>query len=185
MERTNSIVYKIADTAEEFEQIHRLNYETFVGEIPQHAINKEGLLIDKFHQQNQYAIAKQNNEVLGMLAFNPKRPFSLDLKVPNLDDFLPQGSDAIELRLLSIRPDKRGGTIFINLISKVAEWGATQNYTFEYIFISGTTRQLKLYTKLGFEPFYNLVGKEGAWYQPMRLDARKFFKQHGSKLKSS
>ena len=30
------MIYKIANTAEEYEQIFKLNYETFVDEIPQH-----------------------------------------------------------------------------------------------------------------------------------------------------
>ena len=30
------MIYKIANTQEEYEQIFKLNYETFVDEIPQH-----------------------------------------------------------------------------------------------------------------------------------------------------
>jgi len=33
--------FRIADSAEEFEAIHRLNYRTFVEEIPQHPANPE------------------------------------------------------------------------------------------------------------------------------------------------
>jgi len=36
-------------------------------------------------------------------------------------------------------------------------------------FISATTRQLELYKKIGFAPFDELVGIEGAFYQPMRI----------------
>ena len=46
---TSSLRFKIASEANEFEQIHRLNYKTFVEEIPQHATNQEHVLIDKFH----------------------------------------------------------------------------------------------------------------------------------------
>jgi len=46
------ITYKVASTENEFEQIHRLNYKTFVLEIPQHQQNKEQKLIDRFHLQN-------------------------------------------------------------------------------------------------------------------------------------
>ena len=34
------MIYKIANTAEEYEQIFKLNYETFVEEIPQHEKNE-------------------------------------------------------------------------------------------------------------------------------------------------
>jgi hypothetical protein len=33
--------FRIADSEEEFEAIHRLNYRTFVEEIPQHPANPE------------------------------------------------------------------------------------------------------------------------------------------------
>ena len=35
-----TLLYKIADTPTEFEQIHALNYRTFVEEIPQHERNE-------------------------------------------------------------------------------------------------------------------------------------------------
>jgi len=53
-------LYKVAATADEFEQIHRLNYQTFVGEIPQHSPNPEGRLVDKFHAENTYLIGVRN-----------------------------------------------------------------------------------------------------------------------------
>ncbi len=37
----DGLLYKIAGLDSEFEQIHRLNYETFVEEIPQHGENPE------------------------------------------------------------------------------------------------------------------------------------------------
>jgi aspartate aminotransferase-like enzyme len=40
--------------------------------------------------------------------------------------------------------------------------------------ISGTTRQLKLYRHLGFEPFGPLVGTPGAMFQPMYLTRQRF-----------
>jgi hypothetical protein len=38
------------------------------------------------------------------------------------------------------------------------------------LLISGTTREIKMYAKFGFKPFYKMTGKEGAYYQPMYLD---------------
>ena len=45
--------YKIASEEWEFDQIHKLNYRTFVEEIPQHEKNPEKSLIDEFHQDNK------------------------------------------------------------------------------------------------------------------------------------
>ena len=86
------MIYKIANTAEEYEQIFKLNYETFVDEIPQHEKNETKKLKDKFHYQihlvhslfhdkNIYIIAKKEGEVVGMMALSDERPFSLDLKL--------------------------------------------------------------------------------------------------------
>ena len=62
------MIYKIANTAEEYEQIFKLNYETFVDEIPQHEKNETKKLKDKFHDKNIYIIAKKEGEVVGMMA---------------------------------------------------------------------------------------------------------------------
>ena len=45
------LIYKVADQAWEFESIHKLNYKTFVEEIPQHEETKERFRIDPFMKQ--------------------------------------------------------------------------------------------------------------------------------------
>ena len=42
----SSVCFKIASEDWEYQQIHRLNYETFVEEIPQHASNPDRILIE-------------------------------------------------------------------------------------------------------------------------------------------
>jgi hypothetical protein len=75
---------KIATEPWEFEQIHQLNYRTFVEEIPQHAPSPEGRLVDRFHAENTYAIVVKGRKLVAMLALRHKRPFSLDSKVLDL-----------------------------------------------------------------------------------------------------
>jgi len=48
--------FKIADQEWEFNEIHKLNYETFVEEIPQHKANSEKYLVDKFHEENNLSL---------------------------------------------------------------------------------------------------------------------------------
>ena len=81
------MIYKIANTQEEYEQIFKLNYETFVDEIPQHKKNETKKLKDKFHDKNIYIIAKKENEVIGMISLSDTRPFSLDDKLNNIDTY--------------------------------------------------------------------------------------------------
>ena len=141
---------KLASEPWEFEQIHQLNYRTFVEEIPQHAPNPEGRLVDRFHAENRYMIVLSGRELVGMVAIRHQRPFSLDSKVPNLDAHLPAGRRPIEARLLAIVPEFRKTSVFValfeNLVRHCVENG------FDIAVISGTTRQLKLYRHLGCLP---------------------------------
>ncbi len=160
-------IYKIADSKEEFEQIHRLNHDTFAGEIPQHRKSSDGQLIDKFHHENTYFICIKNGELAGMMAIRGKRPFSLDAKLENLDSYLPPFTNACEMRLLAVRQGVRGGAILGSLFRLVAKYCQRENY--DIVLISGTLRQLKLYRHIGFVPFGPVVGTPEASYQPMYL----------------
>jgi aspartate aminotransferase-like enzyme len=164
--------FKLATEAEEFEQIHRLNYRTFVEEIPQHAPSASGRLVDRFHEQNRYCVALEGTTVVGMLALRPQRPFSLDAKIPDLDTYLPAGAKPIEVRLLAVSPLHRQGPVLAGLLRFATRSGWDGGY--DVAVISGTTRQLRLYRHLGFVPFGPLVGESGARYQPMYLTLRAF-----------
>ena len=154
------LLIKLASENWEFEQIHHLNYRTFVEEIPQHARNAERRLVDRFHDENLYVIARQGMTVIGMLALRTKRPFSLDSKVPDLDGWLPPGRKLVEARLLSVEPEHRKTSVFTELFGFAVRYCLEQGY--DTAVLSGTTRQLKLYRHLGCLPFGPLVGTEGA-----------------------
>ncbi len=159
------MIIKQATEAEEFDQIHQLNYRTFVEEIPQHQQNAEKILIDKFHEKNNYIIAKRNDKLIGMVCYNTQRPFSLDEKLEELDSYLPGSTNIAEIRLLSILPEERKKTVAYRLFQYVND--ELTRLEIDTAIISGTTRQLQLYKHLGFTPFGPLVGKQGALYQPM------------------
>jgi len=167
MSAEQGLRFKIASEDWEFEAIHRLNYKTFVEEIPQHQQSGEKRLIDKFHRENTYLICLDGQNLVGMLAMRHNRPFSLDSKIPNLDSFLPQGRRVCEIRLLSVEKEYRNGYVFRGLLGLILEYGKTQAYNFAII--SGTTRQEKLYRHLGFIPFGPMVGAGEARVQPMFL----------------
>ena len=156
----------------EFEQIHRLNYRTFVEEIPQHPPNTDGSLIDKFHDENTYVVCLAGERVVGMLSVRARRPFSLDAKLQNLDSYLPPRRSPCEFRLLAVEPAHRSGTVFLGLLKAMAEHAFAEGY--DLAVISGTVRQLKLYRHLGFLPFGPLVGSDDALYQPMYLTKEAF-----------
>src|SRR5262249_17531165 len=116
-----AVSFKVADQPEEFEQIHRLNYRTFVQEIPQHSPNPDGRLVDKCHAEDTYSIALVEGAVIGMVALRGTRPFSLDQKLPNLDDFLPAGRSICEVRLLAVDRGHRHSRLLAGLLGKMIE----------------------------------------------------------------
>ncbi|MBZ5497539.1 MAG: aminotransferase class V-fold PLP-dependent enzyme [Acidobacteriia bacterium] len=167
MTQTRALSFKIATDQSEFEQIHKLNYQAFVVEIPQHPPNAERLLVDRFHGENTYVICKCGDRVLGMTAIREKRPFSLDQKLEGLESFLPEHRAVCELRLLAVDREHRNSRVFQGLLLKVCDYCEGRGY--DLAVMSGTIRQLKLYHQLGFVPFGPLVGSGEALFQPMYL----------------
>ena len=81
--RMGRYVFKRASEPAELDQLHRLNYETFVREVAQHADNGVGLLVDKFHDKNVYFVALQDDRVVGMISMHDTAPFSIADKLPD------------------------------------------------------------------------------------------------------
>ena len=161
------VSFKIASEDWEFQEIHRLNYETFVEEIPQHEKNPTRQLVDKFHNENTYIICVNEHALAGMLAVRDKRPFSLDNKLNNLDNYLPGARALCELRLLAIRKKYRKKRFIQGLFKYLARYCESNFY--DLAIISASTNESGLYRRLGFTEFGPLVGKNGAMFQPMYL----------------
>ncbi len=172
MAAQSSLEFKIALEAWEFEQIQRLNYQTFVEEIPQHEANLNQTLEDKFHAENLYIICLHGKQLAGMIAVRDKRPFSLDRKLENLDVYLPPGRSVCEIRLLAVQKNYRNGRVLAGIMQLLAEHCLIRGY--DLAVISGTVRQQKLYRHIGFVPFGPLVGEPSARFQPMYLTLEKF-----------
>jgi aspartate aminotransferase-like enzyme len=175
MNPSEPLVFKLATEDWEFEQIHRLNYRTFVEEIPQHEPSAVPRLVDKFHADNAYLICLSHQKLVGMLAVRGQRPFSLDQKLPGLDSYLPPGRTICEIRLLAIEKrfrGARGGQVLSGILALLWQLGVEKGY--DLAIISGTTRQLKLYSHLGFVPFGPVVGSGDAQFQPMYVTLETF-----------
>jgi aspartate aminotransferase-like enzyme len=165
--------FKIASSHDEFEQIHRLNYQTFSEEIPQHSPNAEQRLVDQFHSENTYIVCIKDLVVVGMIAIRANRPFSLDRKIGPVEQQLgfPINSPC-EVRLLAVKKEFRNGRVFLGLVQFLIKYCLKKGY--DIAVISGTVRQLKLYGQMGFKPFAHLTGTEDALYQPMYLTKTTF-----------
>lgn len=175
MSENHEYLFKIATHPQELQQIHQLNYQTFVKEIPQHHENEQEMLIDPFNDENTYIICLKETQVIGMIAVRDKRPFSLDKKIGPVEAALPEKikpNKLCEIRLLSVAKEYRHGRVFLGLAQFMARYCLEKGY--DATVISGTTRQIKLYRQMGFEPFAYLVGTDDAQYQPMYLTKETF-----------
>jgi aspartate aminotransferase-like enzyme len=166
------LVFKTATEDWEFEAIHRLNYKTFVEEIPQHHASPTHRLVDKFNAENTYLICLCGRKLAGMLAVRGNRPFSLDQKLEQLDSFLPAGRKICEIRLLAVEKKFRGAQVLQGILALLWQHGIEKGY--DLAIISGTMRQSKLYHHLGFVPFGPMVGTGDAQFQPMYVTLETF-----------
>ena len=128
MSDKQQLTFKVAEHDSEFDQIHRLNYQAFVKEIPQHTPDPSQILIDKFHDENTYIICLNGDKILGMLAMRSRRPFSLDQKLENLDSHLPKGHKICEFRLLTVVRNRRYSSIFKGLLHTTIQHALGQGY---------------------------------------------------------
>jgi len=167
VEPEERLIFKIAEEPWEFEQISRLNYKTFVEEIPQHRPNPAGLLRDRFLPASTCFICLKAGRLLGMVAVSGQRPFSLDAKVADLDAYLPSGARVCEIRLLAVEPEHRGGPVFGGLLKLLMRHCRTAGY--DLAVISAARSQEKLYRHLGFIPFGPPLGTAQAPYQGMSI----------------
>src|SRR5437764_5219256 len=166
------LVFKFASEDWEFEEIHRLNYKTFVEEIPQHKASPTERLVDKFHAENTYLICLCGRKLAGMLAARGNRPFSLDQKLENIDSYLPTCRRVCEIRLLAVEKKFRGAQVLQGILALLWQHGIEKGY--DLAIISGTTRQFGLYQHLGFIPFGPTVGAGEAQFQPMYVTLETF-----------
>lgn len=169
MLRIGRYVFKRAETRHEFEQIHCLNWKTFVSEIPQHPDpgTGSGQLVDKFHDKSAYFIVVWNDRVVGMVSSHDQPPFSVAERLSDPQILQRPGTRPLEVRLLAIEPDKRNSTVFFGLLWSLYEHAQAGGYT--HLYISGVNERVPLYRRLGFESLGPAVPCGGATFVPMVL----------------
>lgn len=165
MHRTGQYFFKFAESDEEIAQIHKLNYETFVREIPQHHDNGTGQLVDKYHDKNHYIIAKKDDEIVGMLCANGVGPFSVESRLSDPSIITSDGKKPVEIRLLSVKPEERHSAVVNGLVFALFQFANDAGYT--HFVISGVVEQEKFYEHIGFTALGPAVGQGRAQFIPM------------------
>lgn len=160
------IHYRQAATEAEFEAIHRLNHQVFASEIPQHAPQPDGRLVDRFHETNTYFIALCDNQLAGMVAVHSGPLFSVARRLPN-PEILCRLQFPLEVRLLAIDPAYRQRTVLNGLFVQILNYARQQGCS--DLLISGIAQRVSMYRRLGFEPLGPAVEEAGTAFIPMRL----------------
>ncbi len=154
-------------TDSDFEEIHRLNYKTFVVEIPQHPPNPEEMLVDKFHEKNLYFGAFRGANLVGMVSVHSQPPFSITDRLTDKSPVECLDGKPLEVRLLAVLPSERHGIVFAGLGWLVYRYARVGGYT--HLLISGLVKRAHLYQRLGFHAVGEPVGVDGAAFVPMIL----------------
>jgi hypothetical protein len=165
MLQVGEFVFKRANTDDEFEQIHALNYRTFVGEIGQYADNGNDRLIDKFHHKNIYFIALQGRLVVGMVSVHGQPPFSIADRLPDPSILQRPDMRPLEVRLLAVDQERRNSVVIAGLVYTLYQYAQENGIT--HLFISGVQERLSLYEQLGFERIGPDVTSGNAVFVPM------------------
>ena len=167
MHRVGPYTFAFAVTEADFEAVHALNYQTFVREIPQHAGDGTGRLVDKFHDRNRYLIARKDGTHVGMLALHDAPPWSVTDRLPDpkfLDD---PAIRPLEIRLLAVVPDERTSPVMLGLVWALYDYARAHGFT--HFVISAVVEQRTLYEHLGFVALGPPVGAGRACFLPMWL----------------
>ena len=157
--------FKAAETPAEHEQLHRLNYETFVREVAQHDDTGDGRLVDKFHDKSLYFVALDGSRVVGMLSVHDRAPFSIADKLADPAALERLGPRPLEVRLLAVEPRHRHGAVFAGLGLAVLRHAQRRGYS--HMLISGVAERLRLYERMGFRPLGPAVKQGEARFVPM------------------
>lgn len=168
------LTFGLAATEAQREQIHRLNFATFVVEIRQHAAGSAGETrrVDRFDAENDYVVARRGERVVGMVAVRGRRPFSLDEKVADLDRHLDPDRRWCEVRLLAILPEERGGSVLGGLLEVLLRVGTERGY--DAAVMAAFVPRVPMYARLGAVPFGSAVGTAEVPFQPMKVTRESF-----------
>ncbi len=160
------IRFKQAETADEFEQIHRLNHQVFAEEIGQHPQTADHLLIDRFHSSNQYFIALDGERLVGMVSVHAGPEFSIESRLAD-PSLIHRLRAPLEVRLLAVLPAYRNTLLLPGLLYQMYKYARRERYS--DLLISGITSRREMYEKMGFHALGPAVACGAASFLPMVL----------------
>ena len=167
MFRVGRYLFKRAESAAEFEQIHALNYRTFVREVGQYADDGAGRFVDRFHHKNTYFIALCDDVLRGMVGVHSSPPFSVAARLPDPTVLERPGIRPIEVRMLAVEPAERHGPVAYGLMAAFYEHARAQGAT--DVYISGIVGRERMYEGVGFRAIGPAVPAGATAFVPMHV----------------
>jgi aspartate aminotransferase-like enzyme len=187
MFQVGGYVFKQAETEDEFQQIHSLNYRTFVAEVGQYPDHGAPILVDKFHYKNTYYVALDGGRVVGMTAVHEQPPFSVADRLADPTVLTRPGFKPLEVRLLAVEPQRRAGFVFGGVVYLIYLHARQRGCT--HLLISAVENRRGLYDQMGFEPMGPPVPCGQAQFVPMAIELgklaytnRRFIELFGNKI---
>ncbi|MGB9610586.1 MAG: GNAT family N-acetyltransferase, partial [Bryobacteraceae bacterium] len=113
------VIYRYAETEEDFDRLRRLNHAAFAEELGQHEPRPNGRLIDRFEQKSRFLLALEGERLAAMVCWSMERPFSVESRLSDARvlEELPQ--PLCEVRLLAVAREYRHTGVFAGLLAKL------------------------------------------------------------------
>jgi GNAT superfamily N-acetyltransferase len=167
---TRSLEVRFAESDQDLEQVWRLNYETYVGELGQEQVSAEvaasGLLPDKLRDTSVTIIALHRGELVGMMVLTlPTGPFSIEASLSDPGVLEGIRDQTIEYRRLAVKRAWRGKGVFLRMADLSLQWAFGNGY--RYAIISALDRQIPTYARLGYREIDRPFVKGACTYHPM------------------
>ncbi len=166
--RLGGLRFDRATTPEDIEQIHQLNYKSLVQELGQYPDDGSGRHVDKFHDKNLYFLCRRDSQVIGMVSGHGQAPFSVSGRLEDPGSMLQSCPKPFEVRLLTVVPGERRGFVLMGLLYSIHRHALAAGYS--HLVISGVSKQVPLYQRIGFAPLGPATIQGDAEFTPMALD---------------
>lgn len=146
-----------------------LNHRIFAGELQQHTLRPDGLLVDKFHHKNLYIGAwRRDGAAAGMICCHREEPFSAAGHFGEVITAQVIPGRTAEIRLLAVLPEHRKSTLTVRL--GAAMFRLLARLDIERLIISGVAEQRDFYRHIGFREVGAAVLSGAAHFYPMVAD---------------
>lgn len=161
------IVYRRAESEEDYEKLRRLNHAAFAEELGQHERREDGRLADRFEAKSRYLMALDGERLAGMVCWSMERPFSVETRLADARVLEGWPPPLCEVRLLAVERGYRNKAVFAGLLAKLL--GELRAAGAATVLISGVEERAGMYERMGFRALGPAVAQGAARFVPMAL----------------